>query len=341
MEDPGPLPASARAPSCLARVQGMYPDLRPAERRVADFVLQSPMEATRLNITALAARCATSESTVVKLAQRLGYGGYGDFRIALAMEASHRQQPAAPVYGPIEFGDSLDAVREKLLGSYSRALERTFQLLDNATWEMAADALSRAGRLHFYGVGASGIVALDAQQKFARIGLNAWAYVDPHLQSAFAALLSAGDVAVGISHSGGTLDTVHALSTAASSGATTICITHHMDSPLARVAHIRLFTGAEEAPFRSGAIVSRLAQLAVVDALFIAVVMRQGEQAVQRVIRSRQAVQDKHAPPPSERLRRAKGSVARRRQTAQAGSPHKNSEPARQEEGRRSIGEQP
>ncbi|MBE3598435.1 MAG: MurR/RpiR family transcriptional regulator [Limnochordaceae bacterium] len=171
------------------------------------------------------------------------------------------------------------------------------ELLDPPLWERAADALARARRIHFYGVGASGFVALDAQHKFARIGMDAWAYTDPHLASAFAALLEQGDVAVGISHSGGTLDTLHALRAAREAGATTMCITHRMDAPIVELASIALFTSGHEAPFRSGAIVSRMAQLAVVDALFIAVAIRRGADAMRRLLASREAVEEKHVGP--------------------------------------------
>ena len=296
-----PVPAMLPA-GCLARMRGLYAGLRPSERRIADYILAHPGRAVHMSITALAAEARTSESTIVKFAQRLGYDGYQQLRIALAAEAGASGEPARlPVYGEIESGDSLDTIRKKLLDHDVRALVETMDLLDERTWEKAAEAIAGAPRLHFYGVGASGFVALDAQHKFARLGLNAWAYIDPHLQSAFAALLGPKDVAVGISHSGGTLDTLHALQAAAQAGATTIAITHAMDSPMAAMADMVFFTGGHECPFRSGAIVSRMAQLAIIDALFIAVTIRLGPKAADMLLRSREAVADKHLPSGRER----------------------------------------
>lgn len=279
---------------CLVRIRSLYDGMRPSERRVADFILANPEQAVLLSTAALAAQARTSESTVVKFAQRLGYRGYRELKIALAVDSGAADPHAAPIYGDIEFGDSLDEVRRKLLAAHQRALQETMEMLDTDTWRRAAEAIAQARRLHFYGVGASGFVALDAQHKFARIGIEAWAYTDPHLQSAFAALLGPGDVAVGISHSGGTLDTIHALRTASRGGATTICITRRMDSPLARVADIRIFSGGSENALRIGAIGSRVAQMAVIDALFIAVAMRRGKAVLEYLRRSREAVADKH-----------------------------------------------
>ncbi|WP_324668594.1 MurR/RpiR family transcriptional regulator [Geochorda subterranea] len=307
-------PADQLPEACLARMRGLYARLRPSERRVADYILSRPAEAVHLSITALAEQTRTSESTVVKFAQRLGYEGYQQMRIALAVESGAREPATSlPVYGEIEAGDDLPTIRQKLLAHYQQALQETLALFDERVWARAVDVIVQARRLHFYGVGASGFVALDAQHKFARIGLDAWAYLDPHLQSTFAALLGPRDVAVAISHSGGTIDTLHAMQTAARAGATTIAVTHQMESPIAQRADIVFFTGGQEGLFRSGAIVSRMAQLAVVDALFIAVTIRMGAGAMERLMRSRQAVADKHLRPGARGGGGARGSPRRGR----------------------------
>lgn len=282
-------------PGCLARVRASYSSLRPSERRVADFVLKHPEQVPGLSVTEMASRAQTSESTVVKLAQRLGYKGYQQLKMVLAGEVgSARAATEGRIYGEIRVGDSLREIKEKLIRSEIQGLQETLPLLDEESLVRAQEAILGARRIHFYGVGASGMVALDAQHKFARIGLPAWAYVDPHQATAFASLLQEGDVAFGISYSGNTLDVLEAIETAGAAGATTVAITAQMGSPLARAAHITLVTGAVESPFRSGAMVSRICQLAVIDILFIAVAVRRPDESFANLERSHRAVEPRH-----------------------------------------------
>jgi len=136
------------------------------------------------------------------------------------------------------------------------------------------DALVGARRIDVYGVGASGLIALDLQQKLHRIGRVAFAWTDPHLALTSAALLTEGDVAVAISHSGTTQDTVDLLALADRNGATTVAVTNFPRSPLAELGDHVLTTAARETTFRSGAMASRLAQLTVIDCVFVGVAQR-------------------------------------------------------------------
>ena len=142
---------------------------------------------------------------------------------------------------------------------------------DAARLADAVAALSSATRIDIFGVGASAWVGQDLQQKFHRIGLTAHSWSDAHSAWTSAALLNARSVSVALSHSGSTLDTVEALRIATEAGARTVAITNHADSPLARIADVVLTTAARESPFRSGALGSRMAQMMVIDCLFVGV----------------------------------------------------------------------
>ena len=144
-----------------------------------------------------------------------------------------------------------------------------------------------------YGVGASGIVALDLQQKLHRIGRVAFAWPDPHMALTSAALLTQGDVAVAISHSGATQDTVDALALADRNGATTVAVTNFPRSPLAELGDHVLTTAARETTFRSGATASRLAQLTVVDCVFVGVAQRTYETSQRALELTHDAVLDR------------------------------------------------
>lgn len=286
---PAPI-ASHPAIGSLTRLRELRPRLAEAERRLATYILRHPRLVLDSSITLVASRARVSEATVVRLCRRIGCRGYQDLRIRLAGDLV---QPPRQIYGEIEPTDDPSAIKRKVFGLSVRALEETLDVLDDRELERAADAMVGARRLDFYGVGASGIVALDAQQKFLRIGLDAQAFVDPHLQAASAALLRKGDVAMGISESGSTRDTVHALGVARAAGATTVAITRYGPSPIGKVAGIRLHTLSRESGIRGGALASRIAQLAVVDTLLMGVALRRYDQTLAALRATRDAVAEK------------------------------------------------
>jgi len=263
------------ATTTTVRIRALAPSLAPAERRVAERVLADPAAASASTITSLAHDCETSETTVIRFCRAIGFTGYPALRLALAAE-NGRSDPgdARELTGDIAADDDLDKVVAKIAFADARAVEETAQQLDLDALHEVIDALVAARRVDVYGVGASGFVALDFQQKLHRIGRVAFAWTDPHIALTSAALLTEDDVAVAISHSGATQDTLDALALAHRSGATTVALTNFPRSPLARRADHVLTTAARETTFRSGATASRLAQLTVVDCVFVGVAQR-------------------------------------------------------------------
>jgi RpiR family carbohydrate utilization transcriptional regulator len=271
----------------LLHIRGVFPTLRPAEQRVAQEILKNPAEAVHLSITELGRRAEVSDATVVKFCKRLGYKGFQEFKILLAQDVATKPEP---IYGEIKPGDDPAAVRDKIFQSNIQALQDTAQTLSAESLSEAVKAMVAASEIHFYGLGASGLVAQDAEQKFARIGLPARSFVDTHMQLTRAALLGPGDVAVGISYSGETIEVAHAIELAKRAGAVAIGVTNFPKSRLAQLCDIVLLTAAQENVFRSGAISSRIAQLSTVDALFISVALEDYERSQDCIERTRAAV---------------------------------------------------
>lgn len=258
----------------LQRIRQTLPQLRPSEARIAMTVLRNPPEAARTGIIKLAEACQVSTTTVVRFCQALGFSGYGDFRIALA-QAGSNEESAQREFGVSDADilptDQTSEAIAKLAFHESRAILDTSNSLDPATVDAVASALVAAPRTLIVGAAASALTGLDLQQKLLRIGLDALCFSDPHLALPAATLLTPGCVAVGISHSGQTLETNEAIRLASGAGATTVAITNFPDSSLAGAAQYQMITVARETQFRSGAMSSRMAQLLVVDALFIRV----------------------------------------------------------------------
>jgi DNA-binding MurR/RpiR family transcriptional regulator len=290
--------AADPARGVLVRIRALLPSLRPAEQRVAEAVLADAVGTVELSISRLAEQCGTSVTTVMRFCRAVGFGGFPEFRLALARETSREAaETAEGVHLSSDIGrtDSLEDLVAKITFSDARAVEDTAANLDLGALRAAIDMVSAARRIDVYGVGASAFVAQDLQQKLHRIGLTAFVWADPHAALTSAALLDHNCVAIAISHTGTTTDTVDVLRLARSSGARAIAITNHHPSPLTEYADAVLTTAARETTFRSGAMASRIAQLAVIDCLFVGVAQRSYDRTMSALSRTYQAVQPRRS----------------------------------------------
>lgn len=277
--------------SPLVRIRSLLPGLAKAEQRVARVVLDNPSTVARRSITDVAEAAGTSETTVTRFCKAIGIGGYPELRIALAADTARTEARSdRDLGGEISPTDDLRTVVGKVTYADARAVEETAEQLDTEALQRVIDAIAGAGRVDVYGVGASAFVAADLQQKLHRIGRVCFAWNDTHIMLTSAAVLGAGDVAVGISHTGATTDTVEALRTAKAHGATTVALTNFPRSPIAEVADLVLTTAARETTFRSGATASRIAQLTVVDCLFIGVARQHIDDSMRALESTRDAV---------------------------------------------------
>jgi DNA-binding MurR/RpiR family transcriptional regulator len=275
----------------VAHVRALTPNLAPAEQRVAAAVVNDPAGVAARTISELAEACRTSGTTVIRFCRAMGFPGYPELRLALAAAAqAGRETGWEDIGSDIGPHDSLDEVIKKISHADARAVEETGAQLDTGTLAAVVNAVVRARRIDIYGIGASAFVALDLQQKLHRIERIVYAWPDPHSAVSSAALLRRGDVAIGISHSGTTADTVGSLAEARQNEATTVAITNFPGSSIARVADYVLTTAARETTFRSGAMASRIAALTVVDCLFVAVAQRNYKQTLRALERTYAAV---------------------------------------------------
>jgi len=266
----------------LYAIRERLSSLHAKERALAEYILEHPQEATRSGITELAERAGASTATITRFCKSMLFDGFPDFKLKLAEElaAPSEQQPT---YQDIVAGNSLQSIVAAMEANHLRSIADTTRLLDFGALEKAVAALDRARRIDLYGVATSGIVAQDAYQKLVRIGKEANAFSDPHLQITSASNLGPGDVAIGISYSGETPETVDALSCARAQGATTISLTKYGANALASAADIPLFASSLEEGMRRGDMASRIAQLHVIDILFIGLVSSRFDQYVPKL----------------------------------------------------------
>ena len=259
----------------LVTIRSLLPNLAPVERRVAQAVLDDPGGAARQSISELSRSCGTSATTVVRFCRAVGLGGYPELRLALAAAVATDDAGAGGVAaGDINPDDDAALIAKKIAYADAAAVTDTANHLDQTVVVNVVNALAAANRIDIYGVGASGYVGLDLQQKLQRIGRPAVAWPDPHLAITSAALRTEGDVAVGLSHTGTTVDTIDPLREARRGGAVTVAVTNFPWSAITEAADHVLLTAARETAFRSGAMTSRIAQLTVIDCVFVVLAQR-------------------------------------------------------------------
>ncbi|MGO4690325.1 MurR/RpiR family transcriptional regulator [Glaciibacter sp. 2TAF33] len=290
--------------SVLLTLRQALPRLSAAEARVANVIIDNPSVVVDLTITELARLCDTSQATVARFAQNLGYSGYREFRLEIAA-ATSREEAVRERFeladSEINPADSAQEVVAKIAYQDTLAIEQTARNLDLDTLDKVVDVIATAGQVDLYGSGSSGLIAQDLQQKLYRIGISAFCSVDSHLALASAALRRPGDVAIGFSHSGLTYETNQALEVARAVGATTVGITNFPESRLAARCDFVLTTQARENRFRSGAMSSRIAQLALIDFLFVRVAQRRYDQTTESLRLTYEAVQNHRLPPEQQR----------------------------------------
>jgi RpiR family transcriptional regulator, carbohydrate utilization regulator len=275
-----------KVPGCFIRIDGVYTALRTAEKRVADYIRNHPEELIHLTVTELADATQTSESTVVRLCQKLGYKGYQEFKIMLARDLV---APADTMYEAIAPDDPIDVLKTKVFQANIQALHDTIEVLSDEMLRRAADAIGNAKKMMIYGIGGSSSIATDAFHKFHRIGIECVALSDSDMMATSATMLGPGDVALGISHTGSTKDVVDAMRLAKEAGATTICLTHNATSPITKVSDVTLFTAARETAFSSDAMTSRMAQLSIVDTVYLAVALSHYDRSLAHIQKTRRA----------------------------------------------------
>lgn len=248
-------------------IHSRYNTFTNTEKKVADYILQHMKEVIYMSITDLADACQVGESSVFRFCKTMNLKGYQEFKIVLAHSVSLDDE-TPQLSNIITMQDTVKDLSSKVLSSNIQALTETYNLLAEQDIVSAVEAMIQAKRIHFFGVGSSSITALEAKNKFMRITNKTEFAGDSHLQIMSAALMEPGDVAIAISYSGSTKDTIAVAKLAKERGATVISITRFAKSPLRNFSDLTLLCGANEGPLQGGSLSAKLSQLYLLDLLY-------------------------------------------------------------------------
>ena len=250
----------------ITRLRAHRPAASPSIERVIAHVLDDPDAASRSTIQELASAIGCSESTVIRTAQLLGYDGYTELRIDLARASAAALIEYAEIGQPADTSELLD----RAATASAAAIRTAFSVVQPSAVDAVVDALRSARRVALVAVGTSNAIALDAAYRLQTIGIDARFPADAHMQHTEASMLGPGDLALAISHTGRTRETLLSMQAAREAGAPIALLTSFYRTPATELADHALVTGPSNNDGREGSMATRIAHTALVDALLIA-----------------------------------------------------------------------
>jgi DNA-binding MurR/RpiR family transcriptional regulator len=274
---------------CLLKIRSMYPSFAKVHKRIADAILENPQQITKLPVTELAQLVKASEASVVLFCKKIGYAGYHEFKLMLAEEVF---SSSSDIHEEIDRNDDTASIVQKVFNTSIQALKDSQRILDVKALEKSATLIAGASKVLVLGIGISGIIAQDFWWKLFRIGMNADYFDNPTTMKMATAIVNPGDVVFAVSHSGSTTVIINSLSNARSRGAKTIGLTNYVSSPMTQHTDVLLLTASRETGVREEEMTARIAQLAIIDALFVTIANRSYENSSALLKKTRVAASD-------------------------------------------------
>lgn len=277
-------------------IKSGYGKLRTSERKVADYILEHLEEAREMPMEKLARNSGVSQPTVVRMAKALGFRGYKDFRYALVeafVQSENVKEELFAMYGySLKKGEALENIPAKVVTTTEKILENMMQNISIKNYKKVIEAIRNARSVDIYSVENSNPAAQDLFAKLLYLGIDCRYMQDCYYSRISARHLTKDDVAIGISYSGSSKDTVEALRLAGKSGATTIVITNFQNSLITQYADIIICTGQEQT-FYGDAIFSRTAQIAIVDMIYMGLISTDYDRYAKCLDKNSQVIEDK------------------------------------------------
>lgn len=273
----------------LVSIKESLPNLKPSEKKVAEYILAHPEEVIKYSVQKLASLTDVSEATIVRFSRTLKCKGFQELKLRVAYDLN---QPSGTKnsYDEIAADAPVHSLIQSISHNNKQSIQDTLSVLSEGDVEWAIDSLRKARKIAVYGIGASAVIAEDIKQKLTRIDRWCETGFGFDTQATISANLDNRDTVLGISNSGQTEDMIHSLSLAKENGAHVISLTKFGENPITQLADVKLFASSLEKSIRSGAMSSRISMLNVVDILYIGIASENNELSIQKLENTRKAV---------------------------------------------------
>jgi RpiR family transcriptional regulator, carbohydrate utilization regulator len=276
--------------SVRLKIKSLYNGLSAKEQNIADYILEDPISVAHNSISDLSAELNVAGSTLFQFAKKLGYSGFKELKMAILIQENNFSTTS--IHENIEIDDNELTIAQKVFDSNIKTLTNTKKILQLDDLKKAAEIISNSKLLYFFGVGGSGILAEDAYHKFLRSPIPVRHSTDYHIQLMEAALLTAEDCAICISHTGKSKETIKIAEIVKKVGAKVIVITSHASSPLAKIGDIVFISISEEIEFHSEALSSRISQLSILDSLYVILMFMNKEKSKETLSKVRYSISE-------------------------------------------------
>lgn len=266
--------------SCLQAIKNYYDSLTAVEKKVADYILLNSEKVILMSIAELAGNIPAAKSAIIRCCKSLGFEGYSELKISLAIELSKNKQLNYVPY--IDPTDHASDILDKVFSANVKTLHDTAEKIDRIVLQEVVDLLSVARTIYIYGIGTSSAIVNDFQYRIMQLGYPVFCFTDVPSMKISTLNIRNGDVAIGISHSGRTIATVEALKLAKESGAKTVCITSYPGSPITKECDYNIEIYSDEIQYPVEAVSARIAHISVIDAITIALSAKNYAAALER-----------------------------------------------------------
>ncbi len=306
--------AAVTAAGVVNRIQAKLPDMPAAMAKIGSYLLEHPQAPLELSIMELAEATKTSPATVTRFCRLLGYAGYVPFRVSIASDLGRsdaRESWKADIgraFGP---DDSPRDVLSTLVNAHTRSLAETAAVMDLALMNKIARRIAMSSHVDIYGIGGSAVMAKELQSRLYRIGINAHHWSEVHAGLTSAAIQDSNCVAIGISNTGRTEETLQMLREAGEAGALTVALSNNPGSPLAESADASIITSVHEQFLQPDDLSAKHVQLLVLDMIYLLVAQVNFSQTTSKLAASAMAVSPHRRPTRAARLEVASSRSAR------------------------------
>ncbi|MDJ0331922.1 MurR/RpiR family transcriptional regulator [Planococcus sp. S3-L1] len=246
----------------------MKADFTKSDTKVYDYISANKEKVLYHSLTEMSEACGVAEATLLRFFRKLDYKGFQDFKFMLAQEISSTVTEATE-----------DTYVDKVKNNVIQVITDTADAIDGERLDQAIMRIAGSEDVVIFGIGSSGIAALDMQNRLMRIGKNASVITDSHFQIMRAASMTEKTVVIAVSLTGSTKDIVDAVKASKSNGASVIALTSYTKSPLTKFADLVLLSSSKESPLDSGSLVSKISQLYLIDLICTGLAMKNEQEA--------------------------------------------------------------
>ena len=259
----------------FTEIRVKYNTLSKNQKTVANYILENRNDCMRKTLTELGKECGLSETTIIRFINKLDYKSYQDFKIDMAQDISRKDmaenEKDEKGYKDIKYGDSIEDIKSKVISIASLAITDIDELVPVHAMTMAAELIEKSRKIMFFGAGGSGVIATDVYHKFLRCGKNVINETNSHIALIHASQLTVNDLLILISHEGESKEVLECGRLAQKQGAKLLAVTSYMNSDLAKMADLCLFSSTNDAAYYTDAMMSRIVQLIIMDMLYIVI----------------------------------------------------------------------